>query len=72
MNTIYYANLRTGQRKAVKVTQKPWYGARATQGNKKRPYMAEADERMLKAGFVRWPRKKEIPGFQEIRLPRAA
>lgn len=76
MNTIYYANLKTGQRAAVKVAQ-PSYavicrienGAKEIRRNeaKPRPMMAQADEAMHRKGFVRYPRKKPIPGFIEIK-----
>lgn len=72
MNTIYYANLKTGERAAVKVGQGgvDWYeqnGQRNSEGklprnhSKRRRTMAEADEAMNAKGYVRWPRKKPLP-----------
>lgn len=74
MNTIYYAKPSTGERAAVKVGQ-PSYALICEAYNRRwsrRPTMAEADAAMRKKGFVRWSRRKAIPGFQEVRLPRAA
>lgn len=76
MNTIYYANLTTGKRAAVKVGQggTDWLdqtGQRNARGDpprrhsKRRATMAEADAAMLKKGFVRWARKKPLPVKQE-------
>lgn len=72
MNTIYYANLKTLHRAAVKVWQGgvDWFeqnGNRNAEGKlprkapKRRPTMAEADKAMRAKGYIRWPRKKPLP-----------
>jgi hypothetical protein len=81
MNTIYYANLKNGKRAAVRISQ-PSYatickidnGEKSIARNKTKPLptMAQADAEMQRKGFVRWSRRKEIPGFQEIKIRRAA
>lgn len=67
MNTIYFANLKTGHRAAVKVGQ-PSYttliGAHIGQRKSKpgrRLTVAEAEDAMRRKGYVRWPRKKPLP-----------
>jgi hypothetical protein len=71
MNTIYYANVSTGERASVKVGQGnvDWL-LQAAQRNRKgvlphnhtkrRPTVCEADKVMYGRGFVRWSRKKQV------------
>ena len=71
MNTIYYANPATKKREAVRVGQGgvDWLEQtkqRKTSGrlpmnhSKRRRTMAEADDAMLKRGFIRWARNKPL------------
>lgn len=76
MNTIYYANLKTGHRAAAKVGQGgvDWFhqnGQRNVRGelsakhSKRRLTMAETDDAMNRKGYVRWPRNKPLPVAQK-------
>ena len=55
MNKVYYANLTTRKRRCVEVLS----GRR--KANSQKPTAAQADDVMLKNGFVRWPKNKPIP-----------
>ena len=69
MNTVHYANPKTGERKNVPIERAYQYlderpvswARKINPRTKRRPTLVEADDAMLKRGFVRWPRKKPVP-----------
>ena len=71
MNTIHYANPKTGKRATAKVGQGgvDWIeqnkqrddrGTLPAKHSKRRLTVAEADKAMLAKGFIRWPRNKPV------------